>query len=530
MRHMLTKLILMLFLILGAAGCSQQNKDSSSINQYIKQLKANNSLAETFSTDMSSGIEYLDISEEEATSNGLTNYSLDGYHPIYKKANAKTSTNDIISWGANDDITFPGSTVFISNPYDTNILSPIIQLKRAPITISMGLEGTGAEDISTVVENVTLSNLRNAISKLNKSFQEQNLSMPARLSYEFCEVKSQNELSVALGASMKLSPQTKIAGNFDFTNKTSLTYAILLIKEIYYTIDVDYDFSKGAFGFFSDDTTLTEIQENIPNDSVPAYVSSVSYGRVAAITIKTNLTMSEIKEKFEINVGSFVDTNNNISIKTDTSEMELNYFVYGGENIGMPLLNPNNISEFVSILNSDYNSQSMIGLPISYRLSHLGDGTLAKIGSVNQYYIKEYISDNIYFEKVIRETNSQTIRVSDSGVKEPISFALNSNDLLDKGYQKYEIVMYFNMKEEEDGYQHISILVDGVEYGKTTYEHGGNGRNTNWASYEFRTSVNINSFQTNELTIFYKPSGLTIWGGMNDFIIGKTTIGIKALY
>lgn len=86
------------------------------------------------------------------------------------------------------------------------------------------------------------------------------------------------------------------------------------------------------------------------------------------------------------------------------------------------------------------------------------------------------------------------------------------------------------MKEEEDGYQHISILVDGVEYGKTTYEHGGNGRNTNWASYEFRTSVNINSFQTNELTIFYKPSGLTIWGGMNDFIIGKTTIGIKALY
>ncbi|MCI9504076.1 MAG: hypothetical protein HFE26_01615 [Clostridia bacterium] len=51
---------------------------------------------------------------------------------------------------------------------------------------------------------------------------------------------------------------------------------MITLKQIYYTVNVDYDTTKGVFSLLDDSVTLTQLQNACAEDFCSIYVSSVS--------------------------------------------------------------------------------------------------------------------------------------------------------------------------------------------------------------------------------------------------------------
>ena len=251
---------------------------------------------------------------------------------IYKKRTAEYGIDDLSYYGANNNITFPGSLLKINS--SGTELAPIVGLKRKPITLSLGLEGsTNTDYLTKEVNNVTMSSVGQAINQLVKGFTKDGAQLPFVVAMQLTEVKAKEELNAALGLSFKASRFFNLSSEFDFKTKHEQTYAVLTLKQIYYSVNVDYNFADGAFSLLDDSVTLAQMQKACSNDYSPVYVSSVSYGRIAAITMKTSDSFKDLSAKLNIKggVGKF---NANLTTELEglsqISDLEYNWFVYGG--------------------------------------------------------------------------------------------------------------------------------------------------------------------------------------------------------
>ncbi|MDZ4196948.1 MAG: thiol-activated cytolysin family protein, partial [Candidatus Izemoplasmatales bacterium] len=392
-----------------------ENPELIEINDYVSGLKQN-AVYDSFSTDLTRARRVRSVGEEEASNLGgiITDVPL-GYRASYQKITTDAGIADITFWGANSNYIFPGSLVKIATPDQSDVLVPIVGVRRAPYVISSGLEGASGIDYSTKnIQNGTLSEVRTAINDMMKGVLQEGAQLPFNLSTTLTEIKSADELSIALGVSVKVQPVVSVKNQFEFENQKRKTYAVLVLKQVYYTIEADYPIAQGATGFFAANETKARIQAAIKTGDVPAYVSSVSYGRIVIITIKTDYSMQEIENKLKVKVNkgpAEVGVSAELEIDNEDESMELNYFVLGGSiEDNQAVLSASSISEALAALNSKYDPKKTIGVPISYKVSHLSDGSLAKIGSSSEYYAKilEPIPvENLYFQEQHRFSQLQ---------------------------------------------------------------------------------------------------------------------------
>lgn len=462
---------------------------------------------------------------------------------IYKKRSAEYGMNDLMYFGANNNITFPGSLLKI-NGAGTE-LAPIIGLKRKPITLSLGLEGaTNVDYQRKEVSNIMRSTVGQAINDLVKGFTQENSQLPFVIAMQLTEVKAKEELNATLGLSFNAGSFFNLSSEFDFQTKKDQTYAVLTLKQIYYTVNVDYDFSEGVFSLLDDNVTLSKMKTACSEDYCPVYVSSVSYGRIAAITLKTSDSFKELSAKLNIKggVGSF---NANLSSELEglskVNDLHYNWFVYGGSIDGnQDVLNGSSINDMINSLNQPYNPSKVVGVPIYYQLSHIADNSSAKMGFVGDYYyaelvdaeptIREGMRDNIYClfsgEKKV-EDNYGNYDSYGAGyiannhyIKVDIS-KLDLDYIKNIGYN-LEIKIELSIKEIDDGYQEVYIYNAGVspsqvQSGKAPIiacaqiEHGVNTTNKQYEKYILKGVISTDSITKNELWIAFDA-----WGNKED--------------
>lgn len=318
----------------------------------------------------------------------------DGKYVVYKKRTATYGTDDLTLWGANDNITFAGALLKINNSGDK--LSPIIGLKRKPMTLSLGIEGaTGIEYQVKTIDKITQSYVGQAINELVKGATLETAQLPYTVAMQLTEIKAEEELDVAFGVSSNFKKFFNLSHEFDFKNRGKRTYAVLTLKQIYFTVNVDYDSQDGVFSLIDDSITIEDMKKACPEDYCPTYVSSVSYGRIAAITIKTTDTFDQLSTKLSGGggVGSFgANLESQLSYLNSSSSIEYNCFVYGGSVEGQQaVLSGGNINDMISTLNHPYDPKKQVGVPISYQLSHISDNSSAKIGFSSDYYYAEIV-------------------------------------------------------------------------------------------------------------------------------------------
>lgn len=427
-------------------------------SSYLTPLSANN-VADTWTNKLEEGRASTIISEEDAKANGLKiDTTPAGYKTNYEKVDLQMSMDDLTMWG-NDPLIWPGNLLKINEPTNKNVFQQIVGLPRAPLTLSTSLEGsTGTGKKSTVV-NSTQSSAREGISLLVSENLVSGAQLPYMIATQMTEIKSEKELSIAIGANIKGgfgAFGASLSAALNINSGQSMTYAVILIRQMYFTISVDYPVDKGPAGFFDDNVTLDQIKTAIKTGDVPAYVSSVTYGRLAAITIRTNYSFDQLQAKLNVkaNYGTFVSGEVNTEIMESSSDqgMDINYFIYGGSIEGnQDVMTSKTQAEMMAALNSPYDPLKNVGVPISYTVSHLGDGSLAKVGSSGSYYVKSLTPipvNSVSFDSnekaamnnlyIGNSYNLQATRNPSTAVLYPVTYTIAGAKVIDSSDTSYK--------------------------------------------------------------------------------------------
>ncbi|MDR3263225.1 MAG: thiol-activated cytolysin family protein [Clostridiales bacterium] len=407
------------------------NTPDYGINDYLADRQVNN-VAESYLTDLDFARNEVEsytgqAAIDEAANNGdpFTYNALSGYEFTYQKYKTSMGISDIVSWGANDQIIYAGNLFKIGDTSGKETLTQITGLPRASGKISIGLEGapgTGVKSYS-MGNDISLSSYRDGVSYLVGQNIVQGATIPPRYVAKFVEIKNEQEFDLAVGASVSGGIggfSASVKATFDFNQKTHDTYALFMLTQIFYTIDFDYPTNLGAMGFFEAGTTADRIKSVIKTGDIPAYVSSVAYGRTIVMTLKSNSSYQEIKTAVNASVSygpvdSKVELNK--SLKETLQNTELNYFVYGGKSTGQ--ISQDSIQYELD----NFEASDCAGLPIAYKLAYLDDGSLAKIGITSEYYVKNVTPITV---KTLRfATQRETLSTAQWGTKIKLNADIN---------------------------------------------------------------------------------------------------------
>lgn len=468
----------------------------------------------------------------------------EGKKVLYKKRTAGYGLDDLAYYGANNNISYAGALLKL-NAEDGNY-SPLIGIQRKPITLSIGEAGaTGVDYQRLQVEKVSVSTVGQAINELVKGFTKESVELPFMTALQLTEIKAKEELNAALGLQFGVGSFFNLDSEFDFKNKGEKTYAVLTLKQVYYTVNVDYYSEDGAFSILDDSVTKEQLQNACGDGYCPAYVSSVSYGRIAAITIKSDKTYNEIFAQLNIKGGAFITSsalNGQLNNIFENSEIDYNWFIYGGSTSGnQEVLNGQSINDMISSLNQPYDPTKQVGVPIFYQISHLADNSSAKLGFTGEYYFAEIVDDA---EAVLQTGKNEAVSkffegeysvednygdyskygagyIADNRI---LSVDISSLDLefIKTSDCRVEIVIELSIKEKDDGYQEIYVYNAGVDKNNVQkgidkpiasieLEHGVGKVNSTYQKYCLTAVLSPDSFIGDKIWIAFDA-----WGNGED--------------
>ena len=483
--------------------------------------------------------EILDENDERIKDIKVANVP-EGKKVIYKKRSAGYGLDDLAYYGANNNITYAGALLKL-NSEDGNI-SPLVGIKRKPITLSIGEEGaTGVDYQRLQVDKVASSTVGQAINELAKGFTKEGAQLPFMTALQLTEIKAKEELNAALGLQFNVGNFFNLNSEFDFKGKGTKTYAVLTLKQVYYTVNVDYYNEDGAFSILGDSVTKEQLQNACGVNFCPAYVSSVSYGRIAAITIKSEESFSEISAGLNIKANVFItstELDGELNKLSRSSGIEYNWFVYGGSTSGnQEVLNGKNIGDMIKSLNQPYDPAKQVGKPISYQISHLSDNTAAKLGFTGDYYYAEIVdSSDVKLHPEKSESVSKTFtgeyRVDDNygdytaygagyiANNKVLSIDISTLDLeyIKQSDCRVEILIELSIKEKDDGYQEIYVYNAGVDknlaqkgkgkpIASVEVEHGVGKVNKNYQKYRLTAVIAPESITGEKIWIAFDAWG-----------------------
>lgn len=324
------------------------------------------------------------LSDEEIIQSGFSTTPPEGYAYSYVRHTTQGATQDLLTLGVMDGVWYPGALVKLTNDSGTTV--PVtFQAFRAPYTLSIGLEGSGITGISAVVENPSPSAAREAVASMVNNALNSGQDIPTSYTCTVIETSSSEALYASLGTTVDLFGFS-LGASVDYTDSSDKTVAALVFKQVYYNVTMDPPVM--ASSVFSDGVSADFIHDNLSGDEALAYVD-VTYGKIIIVQIETTKTMDELKTSFDVGYTNAFDIESSFKDMMSNSETRMSYFVYGGSNESLGLMEADSILEVVSAITED---DSYTAKPIMYSFKFL-DGMPAHFYTYNDYITREIIRD-----------------------------------------------------------------------------------------------------------------------------------------
>lgn len=494
---MIKKLLLLLTLfttILFLFGCVLNNPDNYEISEYIRQncnIHSVEESAKTFATE---------YKEEDLENYGLTTNDFvqlneinenEEYYTRYIKYQTTGGIDELNNYGQYDRQLYPGALVDISSPSIGDI-----HLEPSSRNLSISLETTTSESSYRpyVVKKPSLSETRVGVNKLVNMTKDKIASIPTKLSMKVESVKNSDELRIALGITVK-SSIANLSDKFNYETTNSSNAVVLVLTQVYYTIDVDSKTTPSQY--FSSDLSSEEIKNGLKG-TIPAMVSSVSYGRIAVVKLTSNDSLSSIENSLKADTsikGISGKLSSEIQSKINSNRIHSEVLIYGGSvengsNIGTNMSFEDMIAEF----SKQYAPDIASAVPISYRLNYIADGKNAKIMMTNEpTYIKvccpKYSVLNLKVKKM---------------------------EILDKNRNAVDTTLFFKADD----------TIENIKFGAIYTSKSANGdvldikkTNNNSTTETFFYPYSINSVKGNKNTINFTNYSFNIFGIDNSKII-----------
>ncbi|MBP6004322.1 MAG: thiol-activated cytolysin family protein [Pyrinomonadaceae bacterium] len=264
-----------------------------------------------------------------------------------------------------------------------------VALARAPVNLRVDLPGAD-NDGGFTVEQPNEANVRNAVNSAlggwngSDSYREGHVDASGSNS-NVAVAYGREQLALELGFDSNWA-QGPVSGLINASSNAETTVAALMVKQVFYTVSVDAPESPG--GFFADGVTAEQARAAFSSTSVPAYISSVSYGRMMMFMIKTEKRISEADAEAALKYAAGL-ANVNASQKAAydsilaASEITASTFGAGGQ-VTTQTIRTADVARWIKDKSMSY-SKTNAGVPVSYTVNFLKDNAAARVGTSIEY-------------------------------------------------------------------------------------------------------------------------------------------------
>ncbi len=281
-----------------------------------------------------------------------------------------------------------------------------VSLPRAAVNLRVDLPGA-ADDGVFSVEQPNEASVRNALNAAlggwngSGSYREGQVDT-SRSKSSVSVAYSREQLGLGLGFDADWV-QGPLSGFLNLNSDSETTVATLMVKKVFYTVSVDAP--ESAAGFFADGVTAEQAQAAFSSTAPPAYVSSVSYGRVMMFRIKTGerISASEAESALKYAAGL---ANVNAAQKTAydnilaSSEITAATLGVGGQ-VTSNVIGAADIARSIKGPSMTY-SKANAGVPVSFTVNFLKDNAAATVGATTQYGAEDCRTFPNYWLKLIQ--------------------------------------------------------------------------------------------------------------------------------
>ncbi len=273
-----------------------------------------------------------------------------------------------------------------------------ISVERGPVTFRVDLPGIGADGVKTV-ESPTNSSVQSAIDEAlswwnNNAYQEGYVNA-SNSSYRLSSSYSSQQLALDVGLNVSWATGD-VSAQFDYTTSETKRVVMSVYKQAFYTVSLDTPGSPEQV--LADGVTLAHVQEAMTPGAPPAYVASVTYGRIIMLRMETSesATTAEVESAFRY--ATTAETSGSIDARSEQilSNSSIEVITLGGNaavaSRAVTTGDPDaTIAEIQSIIQGDnaVYSKSNPGVPIAYTVRYLKDNSLAKMGYTTDYTATE---------------------------------------------------------------------------------------------------------------------------------------------
>ena len=276
---------------------------------------------------------------------------------------------------------YPGS-VLRGDSLDRDSYQEIIEGNKRKAVISFDLQGVKDKEGKDGKPGITSGeifpdlasyrDLRNRILSQSITYHAS-----ANLSYEEIEITNEKSLETQLKLGIGFGAagiKSKIAGGFKFKNGEQKERRLIKFVETFYTVDVNQNPAP----------LMVNIPREAIGDKMPVYVSSVSYGRIAYLTIESDQNKSELKTNIDA-VFKATTTNNaeadiDLAIKKLEKGTTIKINIIGGGSEAVT-----DLKQFQKYVVKEGFSAKNPGQIIKYQLRFLDDNAIAYIKYGEKY-------------------------------------------------------------------------------------------------------------------------------------------------
>lgn len=295
--------------------------------------------------------------------------------------------DDMLLLDPSQNSIYPGS-VLHGDSLDKDSYQEIIDGNKRKAVISFDLQGVkdkeGKDGKAGITSGEIIPNLASYRELRNKILSQSiTYHASANLSYEDMEITNEKSLEAQLKIGVGFGAagiKSKIAAGFKFKDGKQKERRLIKFVETFYTVDVNQEAAP----------LMINIPREKVGDTMPVYVSSVSYGRIAYLTIESEQEKSELKANldtvFKVTTANHAEADIDLAIKKLEKGTTINIHIIGGGSEAVT-----DLKQFQKYIVKEGFSAKNPGQIIKYQLRFLDDNATAYIKYAEKYKTVERI-------------------------------------------------------------------------------------------------------------------------------------------
>ncbi|NNE75870.1 MAG: hypothetical protein HKN31_02215, partial [Pricia sp.] len=210
-----------------------------------------------------------------------------------KEYSLQSNFDDVSILRPTNGIIWPGALV-VGNEGMLDGAPDPFTLARAPVTLRLDLPGIG-EQGNIVIENPTNSSTQTGIDGAlewwNNNAYRDGYVNAANSSYQATTSYSSKQLSLDVGLNLEWATGS-VASQLEYESSSTKRVAAMVYKQVFYTVTMDTPSTPSSI--FGSNVTAEQVQNAMGSDTPPAYINSVSYGRIIMFRMETTDTRTSI--------------------------------------------------------------------------------------------------------------------------------------------------------------------------------------------------------------------------------------------